>query len=305
MMDPTTKKRALKWGKRIAWAVGGLFVFLLVASNVMLRTRMFRDIMAFDPQAMTLEYKSAYSWFPGRIHAEGLSIRGSDSRVQWLIKVDSVDTFMNPFAFAKRRFSASHTTAEGVTFHMRTRYATGEVTQEMLASLPIIPGFAEAPIEVPVPPPPSDEDYKLWSVSLESVHAKDVTDVWVDTYRFRGHVDVEGRWLFRPLRELDLGPATVQIHDLVATNYRAPLVTGISGTVELRIFPYDVRVPKGLDVLHQISTHAVLSLDVPLSDGINRIADPNDVHFAGGDVRLQGEMTMDRGVIAQGTKLRA
>ncbi|HEX7666362.1 MAG TPA: hypothetical protein VF407_17670, partial [Polyangiaceae bacterium] len=287
-IDSKTKAVAVKWGKRIGWTVVGVLVFFLVASNVMLRTRIFRDIMAFDPESMTLEYESAYSWFPGRIHVDGLSIRGSDSHVQWLITVEHADTFMNPFSFARQRFSASHATAEGVTFHMRTRKATGDLTPEMLASIPKIPGFAEAPIIVPVPPAPTDADYKLWSVDLESIEAKDVTDVWVDTFRFRGHMNVEGRWLFRPLRELDLGPATVKIHDLVATNYGAPLVTDISGTVDVRIFPYDVRGPQGLDVLNQISTDAVISLDVPLSDAINRIADPDKVHFSGGDVLVQG-----------------
>ncbi|MGH7285262.1 MAG: hypothetical protein ACRELY_27380, partial [Polyangiaceae bacterium] len=133
-------------------ALASFLVLFMIASNVMLRTHAFRDLMAFDPESLTIDYDSAYSWFPGRVHVENLRVRGSDSHRQWLVTVARADTFMNPFAFARRRFSASHATAEGVTVRERERYLPEQITPELLAALPKIPGFADPPLAMPIPP---------------------------------------------------------------------------------------------------------------------------------------------------------
>ncbi|MEO8874160.1 MAG: hypothetical protein ABI461_01120, partial [Polyangiaceae bacterium] len=163
--------RLRKWGKRLGIAFGVFIVIFMVASNVFLRTRLFRNAMAFDPEAMTMDYAGAYSWFPCRVHVDKLTIRGSDSHVQWFLTVERADVFVWPLAFAKQRIHTSFTSAEGVTFHVRTRYAPEDVTPELIAALPKIPGFPDPPLIVPIPPPPSDADYKLWGPDLEEVTA--------------------------------------------------------------------------------------------------------------------------------------
>ena len=66
-------------------------VLYLIGMNVFLRTRLFRNLIGFSPEDMLIDYDSAYSLFPGRIHADGLHIRGSDSKVEWILIIDHCD----------------------------------------------------------------------------------------------------------------------------------------------------------------------------------------------------------------------
>ena len=302
--DAPRKFRFATWGKRLAIALATFFVLFMIASNVILRTRLFRDWMAFDPESMTMEYDSAYSWFPGRVHVENLRIRGSDSHVQWYVTIAHADTFMNPFAFARRRFSASHAHADGVTFRLRSRFLPDEMTPELLASLPKIPGFADPPFAMPVPPDPADPDYVLWSVDLEDVTARNVTDVWIDVLHETGNVTAHGRWLFRPLRELDFGPSTLDVPQADVKMNDRELAENVVGTAELRIFSYDVRRPKGFDLLRQFSGDAKLSWRTPLAESFAELVeDTMDVRH--GDVAVRGELRLERGVLASGTRVHA
>ena len=297
--------RLRRWGKRLGITLLVLLAVIMVVSNIFLRTRLFRNLMAFDPEAMTMEYTSAYSWFPGRVHVENLQIRGSDSHVQWLLTVDHADTFIEPLEFAKQRIHAWHCSADGVTFHVRTRYAPEDITPELMDALPKIPGLADPPLKIPVPPPPSDKDYNLWGADLEEVTADHVRDIWIDTLRAQGDVHLTGRWLFRPIRELDFGPSVIEIHRMDVVNGKYPLADDVHGQVTLRIFDFDVRKPQGLDILDQFSATAKLAAEVPLSDGLDKLLGSKNVKLSDGRVALSTDVRVDHGVIGSGSRVQA
>jgi hypothetical protein len=77
--------RAWRWARRLVrlatLTLVGAALLCLAGMNVFLRTRLFRDLISADPGSLRVEYASAYSLWPGRIHVEGLSIRGLDSNV--------------------------------------------------------------------------------------------------------------------------------------------------------------------------------------------------------------------------------
>ncbi|MEO7111429.1 MAG: hypothetical protein ABI183_13405, partial [Polyangiaceae bacterium] len=292
--------RARRWAKRIAIGLAVLYVFLVVGGNVFLKTNLFKSLMAFDPQAMTMEYESAYSWFPLRVHVDNLTVRGSDSHVQWLLTVDHADTFVWPWDFARQRIHTSETHANGVSFVVRTRFAPGEITPDLLTSLPRIPGFSDPPLQIPIPPPPTDKDYNLWSVDLEEVTADHIREVWVDTVRATGDVRVTGRWFFKPLRELDLGPSQIDITNVDVKEGNLPIANGLNGEVTLRIFPFDVRAPKGLEVFDQFSASAKLSATISL-DGVDHLLSLKTARLSGGDVTLHTDARLDHGVLATGS----
>lgn len=69
----------------------GLILGYLVGMNGFLGTRWFRSAINFSPDQIRVEYARAYSIWPGRIHVDGLSIRGSDGAVQWILRIDVCD----------------------------------------------------------------------------------------------------------------------------------------------------------------------------------------------------------------------
>ncbi len=294
------KSRARIWTKRIAIGVIALWVIVVAGGNVFLRTNLFKNLMAFDTQAMTLEYEAAYSWFPFRAHVENLTVRGSDSHVQWLLTVDHADTFIWPWEFAKHRIHTSETHASGVSFVARTRFAPEEITPDLLVSLPRIPGFSDPPLKIPVPPPPSDEDYDLWSADLEEVTADHVREVWIDTVRATGEIRVSGRWYFRPLRELDFGPSEIELTNVEVNDGNLPIARDLDGAVQLRIFPFDVRGPRGLDMLDQFSGTAKIGATISV-DGAGHLLSLKTAHLSDGEVTLHTDVRIDHGLLSPGS----
>src|SRR5688572_347994 len=63
-------------------------VIYLVAANVILRTRLLRDLISEGPD-VELDYESAYSVWPGRVNVRGLELQVQDYRHQFAIAAES------------------------------------------------------------------------------------------------------------------------------------------------------------------------------------------------------------------------
>jgi len=221
--------------------------------NVFVRTRLFRDLIGEDPQSLLVDYASAYSIVPGRIHVEGLRIRGRDSHIEWILLIDRSD-FRVSFSDLglRRRFHADDVHGDGLSLRLRRRKPSFEPTEA--AALPPVPGFSDPPFAGPTPPPLTDADYRLWSVWLEGVVADHVREIWIDTIRYTGELQIRGRWFFRPVRWLDVGPATLDVRRLdVSYGARETWVSGVSGHLMVTVHPFDVRAVEGAQILDRVS----------------------------------------------------
>jgi len=66
-------------------AVLSLYVLYVIGINAFLSTSMFGGVVNQDAAMLDVHYRKGWSIFPGRIHARDLSIRGSDSNVEWVL----------------------------------------------------------------------------------------------------------------------------------------------------------------------------------------------------------------------------
>src|SRR5688572_7148670 len=87
-------RRHMRWRKLVAVALGTLAILAasyLVVANVLLRTRLLRNLISRNAAVLQLDYESAYSIIPGRVRVEGLSIRGRGRTVEWFLTLDRAD----------------------------------------------------------------------------------------------------------------------------------------------------------------------------------------------------------------------
>ncbi len=236
----------------------GLILGYLVGMNGFLGTRWFRSAINFSPDQIRVEYARAYSIWPGRIHVDGLSIRGSDGAVQWILRIDVCDFRVQFLDLLHRQFHATHVRGSGLSMRIRMRLEPTEVDPRVVAALPPVPGFSDPPyLETGPPTPPlTDATYKLWSVRLDDVDAQHVHEIWVHTLRYAGDLRVRGRWVFRPLRWLEIGPAAIDIETLdVSYGLTSPLLAGLHGSVAATVHPFDLRKADGLKILRYVSAN--------------------------------------------------
>ena len=281
-----------------------LYLLGMLGMNVFLQTRLFRHSISFSPDEFRLEYSRAYSTIPGKIYVEGLTIRGSDSAVEWILALDRCTFRVSFLDLLHRRFHAEHVRGDGLSLRVRLKLEGLDAPRDLVNALPPIPGFADPPYRLigPPRPPLTDADYRLWSVQLDDVDAEHVRELWIHSVRYAGDMRVRGRWLFRPVRWLEVGPARVDVRLLDVTyGGQTPLFTGLRGTVDATVHPFDVREPDGLEILKYVSTRAELAGVVDSARLFEEIAPAGPFTFVRGSGPVSFRVVVDRGVLRPDT----
>ncbi len=228
-------------------------------------------LISADPETILVDYASAYSVVPGRINVTDLRIRGRDSNVEWILGLDRCDFRVYVADFFHRRFHADEVHGDGLTLRVRRRRPA--FTPDEAAALPPVPGFSDPPYAGAASPPIADADYHLWSVWLEGVVANHVREIWVDTLRSSGDLQIRGRWYFKPVRWLEVGPAAVDVRHLdVSWGADEPWVTGATGRLLVTVHPGDVRSYTGGGLFEYVSLSGPLSGTLQASTIANRVA---------------------------------
>ena len=239
-----------KFFKRVFVTVAIVCVSYLVVANVLLRTRLLRNVVSGSSVSfavlgnstdLRLDYASAYSIVPGRVHVDGLTLRGRERRVEWFLTLDHADVAISLRDLLHHTFHATRLRSSGLAIRARVRLDRVDATPDIVAALPPIAGFADPPLldEGSDPPPLTGATYNLWAVDLEDVDVEHVREVWIHTLRAEGDTRVRGRWIFHPQRGLDVGPATVDANGVDFSYGSIPLATGVRGSFGATVVPFD------------------------------------------------------------------
>lgn len=284
--------------------VGPTLLYLL-AMNVFLRTHLFRDVVSAQPDIILVDYDSAYSIWPGRIHSSGLSIRGRDGNVEWILRIDRCDFLVYFSDLVHRKFHANHVRGDGLS--MRLRMREDVITPETMSALPPVPGYDYPPLKDvgPVRAPLTDAEYKLWSIELDDVVATHVREIWIHTTRYAGAMEIRGRWVFRPVRWLDIGPATIDLRSVdVSFGMVEPWVTKAVATLDVTVHPLELQNATGGDIVDHVSVRGSLEGAAWVSNVANRTLKDAGVWTAPLAVPFALKADLDHGVLRPGTHLR-
>lgn len=302
-------RTALRVARSTLVVLAASFASYLVGMNVFLETRLFRGAISSSPGSLLVDYRAAYSLWPGRIHVEGLAIRGRDSSVEWILRLERCDFRVSFFALIRRKFHASHVNGDGLSLRIRLREDT-PVRPEEARALPPVPGFLDPPLADSGPPPAplTDATYNLWSIELDDVDANHVRELWIDTVRYAGDLEVRGRWLFRPLRWLDVGPTTVSLRSLdVSYGGVQPWLSGAAGELAATIHPFALQEVLGADMLDRVSVDGTVRGTLRVANVLGRVLeapDPGVSHVTrADDARVDARIHLDHGVLRSGTQV--
>lgn len=161
---------------------------------------------------LKLDYESASSWWPGRVHIEELSIRSHDYNIQFQIDIEEARVNVALHRLPFREFSGSDVSADGVRFKLRHNVHSLETAKRRLDAFPPIDGYPDPPVyKEPPPPPVPEEEDKRFTIELTSVDAK-VLELWFLEYRYQGDARATGGFRLRPGRALRLDPATLNLN---------------------------------------------------------------------------------------------
>ncbi len=273
----------------------GLWALYAIAANVVLRTSLLRTWLESDQ--LHVEYASAWSWLPGRVHARGYSMRFQDSNVQFELDLERVTFQLDPFAVVSKRFHLTHVDGDGARFLFRHKVDRVDGNEARIAAFAHIEGMPDPPLKTSGHGPPTpDYAYKLWTIELDDV-ATSVRELWIEEYRYVGAGSVAGGFRLKPERELRVDPSVLVARGGVVSIGGAPLIVRSHGTLEAHVPTYDVRDPEGAEVFGKIDGRMNLEGDLvsiaPL--GETYMPHAKGVSIERGEGRIALHVRMDRG----------
>ncbi len=123
----------------------GLYVTYLVLVNALLGTGLGKAaINHAAPDHVHVEWRTAYSLSPLRVHTAGFVLRGEDGSVQWLITTDRANATFGALDFFSRRVHLHDTWVRGLSVRIRFKVQPADATPARVASLPEIAGFSDS-----------------------------------------------------------------------------------------------------------------------------------------------------------------
>lgn len=288
--------RAKAWriGKWAIVAVLALELLYLIAANTLLRTRILRNLIAADKGDMDVAYDSAWSFVPGVVHVQQLTIRGREESIEWRLHIDESKFRVVLLDLARRRFHTSYTNVDGVELRIRLRLHPEEALPDVVAALPDIEGFKNPPLLDPQKPP---EEPDVWKIDLEEIDLHHAREVWIHSMHYSGDVNVRGRWAMVPDSRVEVGPAHVEIVSLVASYGNAPIGTAIHGTAEFTIEDVGIDVADAAPpVLRAMSISGTFDGEGHTSAGLTRLIGQPGLRLLSGKGPTHAEVNLVRGV---------
>ncbi len=253
---------AFRLARGFALCVLGLAAFYLVAANAVLATGLVRSLANSHPDEVGLEYRSAYTFYPGHIRVQGLKLRYQDRSIQFELFIDDARVRWNPSELLERRFHATRVRTTGTSWRMIHNVEAIAGQEQRVASFPLI--FDGPPILKPeAEGPPTGYREGQWTVHLDDVEAE-ISELWFLEYRFLGKGKAMGSFEITPNKSIWVGPALLTLEPGTLSAGTQLISSHFSLTGDVTIDPFDVISTPGIKVLRSIT--GSVKLDVPISD---------------------------------------
>ncbi|MCU0231797.1 MAG: hypothetical protein MUC67_10540, partial [Acidobacteria bacterium] len=281
-------------------AVPGLFLFYLLAANVLLQTPLVEALVNKRPERLRITYRQAFTFFPGHVLAQGVVVRNQASRSQLQISAEKVWAVVNPLPLFANEVRIVASKVWGPKVWLRSRPETEE---ERLASEPFVPPIEGLPFSLRVPrrvlrPSP-------WKVVVESVEVFEVREFWYQFLRVEGPGTVNGAFT--------IGPASLVEVRWERCDFPALRLLYRNGTVlpdaELhstgRITPFDSRSDDTTVLMPHFSGRADVRATAPAGIAALRpfLAGVKGLALSGDPLQLAAAVRMESGALAPGTRI--
>ncbi|MEH6587670.1 MAG: hypothetical protein V7720_13985 [Halioglobus sp.] len=277
-------------------------VYLLVI-NLALQLSVTQDLVnMIRPEKFHVSWESAWSWYPFRVHAQGVAVNGQSRSQQWELHATSASGSISLLPLVLKRVSVSGVRAQDVDYRQRPRLKPDRDYSNKLAHFPPITGR-----ELIAADTSPRKKKRPWKVSLRDMQASGQHTFWIFNIKGSGagsaivdlSIETRGGPFSLDARELDLqlGPAYVNSD---AELYRGGVLQG-----QLGFAPYVPRENKGLRMLPYLYLDTQLDLAVGSLGFINLFTSNLGNMVISGAGQVKGRLAVSEGYMRAGTDLIA
>ncbi|MDH3935097.1 MAG: AsmA family protein, partial [Gammaproteobacteria bacterium] len=241
------------WLQKVLIAIALIEVTYLVLINVALSLPVTQTLVnRIKPEKFIVHWEQAWSWYPFRVHARGISANGQTSSQQWQVDTPAASASIDILPLLWRTVKVSNVAALDIEYFQRPR---PRADKDYAAIRQYFPSIRDRAVDTTVPVRPPKKTATGWKVVVADAHASGQHHVWV--YQLQSSLsgtlqtDVNYQSRGGPF-SLSNGKADVELDSLLINNDLMLLREAqIKGTIEFTPFvPSENRGLKSLAYLH-------------------------------------------------------
>lgn len=231
--------------------VGALLAYP-VAANLILSLGGVQKMFEGTDQ-VKVDFRRAWSFWPGRVHVEGVHLTMQDRNVEFSLDIAHAVVDIRLRELVHRTLHATKVRGDGVVLRFRHRIEPESAEVPWVAALAPIPEFEDPPLRcADAPTAPLDEaHYNLWTVHMEDVDVG-VQELWTQMFRYEGAGRVRGAFRLRPAKRIWVGPGELTLMNGKLSTGPHVVLRGVEGSLHVKVDDFDVEPVHGMDPFHFI-----------------------------------------------------
>ncbi len=302
MSEPVRHKSLLRFG--LIFVAGLLLAWLgyIFAVNAFLASSLAMRLMNSSPNDAGVSYDSARSYFPFRVSVRNLKLNVEDSNVQVYVSADWAQCDVSLLGIVRKGAYLSRVRGDGLILRIRQQLLPHDLARDKITKLPDIPGFP-SPLKTHPNMPVTDAHYDMVTVSLTDIDVTNLREVWIDEYRFEGHIDIHGGFFYKPLRLLRLDASTINIVEGTLHFGEPAVAKNIRAKINVKVPTINVENLKR-DALRGFDADIDLKTDISSVEFLNfYLKDVPMVRLEEGAGSLAVKLKMEKGLIKKGSEI--
>lgn len=290
--------------KRVIFIVAALEIAYLAIFNIALNIPLTQDLInRIKPDKFAVNWDSAWTLYPFRVHASGVAANGQARSQQWQVKSPQASASISLLPLIYKTVSLNDVQARDVNYFQRPRPKDGKDYSTVRQYFPPIDGRE---LEVDPPQlPPRKTGKKGWTIELQDMFASGQHKLWLyqlqASFSGKARADLSVTTRGGSL-SLSNGQVDLALDSLQVDGSREVFKTGhIKGTVDL--LPFIIKENKGLKALNFLNIDAEINTQTDSLAFLNLYLQAFQGMELDGAGEIQGRLILKRGKLLEQSTL--
>ncbi len=252
------------------------------------------------PEKFHVSWERAWTWYPFRVHARGISANGQSRTQQWQLATPAASGSISLLPLVFKRVWVRDVIAVDISYRQRPRLRPDRDYDQLLPYFPDIEGREISAVETR-----PRRSGRPWKIAVDGLSASGHHSFWIYQLQGAGSGHFEGELTYQTrggpfsldAHELDLQLEPLYINDGVEVFKRSTL------RGRLGFAPFVPRDNRGISLLQYLWLDADLQVELKSLDFINLFTGNFADLAIGGAGQVSGSLHYDRGRVLAGTDL--
>ena len=296
-----SKSGTTHWSKRLIRAVVIAELAYVLVFNLALQLPATQSLINYiKPEKFHVSWDNAWTLYPFRVHATGISANGQSRSQQWQFETSSASASISILPLILKRVWINDVAVTDINYRQRPLLKADKDYTDSIAFFPDIEGREIAPA-VSTP----RKDKRPWRLAIDNISVSGHHSYWIMQFRGQAEGDFSADLSFETRGgpfSLNNSQFDVDLDTLYINGDKEVFKQGAVRGV-LALDPFIPKENKGINLLKYLMLDADISINVNSLAFINLFTRNFNQMTIDGSGQLDGHVSIERGQVLHGTDL--